>query len=89
MKRIHVIIAGDVQGVGFRAWTLRRAQGLALVGWVKNREDGTVEVVAEGSKASLEAFIDLCRKGPEVSWVERVDAWWEEGTGEFKEFQVL
>jgi acylphosphatase len=54
-----------------------------------NREDGAVEVVAEGETGSLEEFITQCHKGPDVSWIERVDVAWQEATGEFKEFQVL
>ncbi len=74
--------------MGFRAWTKQKAQSLALVGWVTNREDGAVEVVAEGPKEKLETFVATCHEGPEVSWVEHVDVLWEEGTGEFTGFVV-
>ena len=50
MKRIHLIISGDVQGVGYRAWTKRQAKDLGIVGWVKNREDKAVELVGEGEE---------------------------------------
>lgn len=89
MKRIHLIISGDVQGVGFRAWAQRLAQDRHLNGWVKNRDDGAVEIVAEGNRAVLENFVKVCQHGPEVAWVERVDSRWETATGEFVAFRVI
>lgn len=89
MKRVHLIISGDVQGVGFRAWALRYAQGKPLTGWVKNREDRSVEIVAEGPKAVLEDFAKVCQHGPEVAWVEQIDVQWQEATGEFVTFAVV
>ncbi len=89
MKRVRLIISGDVQGVGFRAWALRQAQDLKLTGWVKNREDGAVEVVAEGARNDLEELIKRCQHGPEVAWVENVDAEWQNSTNEFVSFDVV
>ncbi len=89
MKRVRLIISGDVQGVGFRAWVLRQARELELVGWVKNRKDGAVEVVAEGSKEDLEELVKSCNHGPDVAWVEKVDIQWTEATGEFMGFVVV
>jgi acylphosphatase len=89
MKRIHLIISGDVQGVGFRAWVLRQAQDFQLTGWVKNRDDGAVELVAEGEKNALEQLAAQCKKGPEVSWVEGVDIARQEATGEYIRFEVI
>ncbi len=89
MYRVHLIIAGDVQGVGFRTWILRHAQDLRLTGWVKNREDGSVEVVAEGEKKDLEELVEQCQHGPEVAWVKGVDVIWEETANEFVSFEVV
>ncbi|HUD20089.1 MAG TPA: acylphosphatase [Patescibacteria group bacterium] len=89
MKRVHLVVSGDVQGVGFRAWARRQAKELGLTGWVKNREDDTVEIVSEGAKDRLDEFVKLCQSGPEISWVERVDITWENATNEFLEFEVL
>ncbi len=89
MERVHLIIVGDVQGVGFRSWTLRQATSLNLTGWVKNRPDKAVEVIAEGEKESLEVFVERCGKGPEVAWVENVDVQWVKATGEFVSFSVV
>ncbi len=88
MKRVHLIISGDVQGVGFRAWARGLAQG-KLVGWIKNTEDGPVEIVVEGSRRTLEDFIAACQHGPEVAWVEKVDVEWLPASGEFVNFSVV
>lgn len=89
MNRAHLVISGDVIGVGFRAWVLRQTQDKRLTGWVKNREDDTVEIVAEGSQEQLEEFARACHKGPMLSWVKSVDVHWEKATGEFVNFQVI
>ena len=88
-KRVRLIISGDVQGVGVRAWVVRQSHDLALNGWVKNREDEAVEVIAEGSKEKLEKLITRCRKGPEVASVKNVKVKWGVATGEFVDFQVV
>ena len=67
--RIH----GRVQGVWYRAWTLETAQRLGLDGWVRNRLDGTVEVLAVGSADAVEKLIAACRDGPPAAKVERIE----------------
>ncbi len=89
LSRVRLIISGDVIGVGFRSWVRRLAQDDHLNGWVKNREDKTVEVVAEGDTEALEELVNLCKKGPDVAWVEKVDVKWLPATGEFVNFSVL
>ncbi len=92
MKRVHLIVSGDVQGVGYRAWVLRYAQDKLnnrITGWVKNREDNTVELVAEGSRQDLEELVKQCQHGPEVAWVEKVEATWSHATEEFSSFEVV
>lgn len=89
MRRIHLVISGDVQGVGYRAWVLRYAQDKLLTGWVKNRDDGTVELVAEGARENLEELIKRCQEGPDVSFVEKVETVWEDATNEFVTFAVV
>ncbi len=89
MQRVHMIVTGTVQGVGFRSWTRKQARTLLLTGWVTNREDGTVEIVAEGKKADLLQFVSRCQHGPEVSWVEQVQTEWIRPSGEFSEFSVV
>ncbi len=62
--RIHVVVRGRVQGVGFRWFVRELARGLDLAGWVKNRGDGGVEVVAEGGEASVRSLVQRLREGP-------------------------
>lgn len=68
---IRIFVAGDVQGVGYRAFLAREAARLALDGWVRNRLDGRVEAVAAGPPEAVEAFIAAARRGP---FAARVDA---------------
>lgn len=89
MHRVHIIISGDVQGVGYRSWVLRFVRSKQLTGWVKNREDGAVELVAEGAKHELDELVSACQHGPEVAWVEHVSVSWEAATNEFAGFEVL
>ncbi len=78
MKRVHVVISGKVQGVGFRASTRRRAKNLELAGWVKNTEDGKVEAVFEGEDDNVDEMLEWCRKGPSIARVVNVDVEEEE-----------
>ena len=70
----HFYIFGHVQGVGFRAWTRRQAKLLCLSGWVRNRQNGCVEVYAKGEKESVENLQRLCLSGPPWSHPERLEA---------------
>ncbi len=63
IKAIHIIVHGQVQGVWFRAGTKAKAGELGILGWVKNRPEGTVEIHAEGEKSQLDNFIVWCRTG--------------------------
>ena len=74
--RIH----GRVQGVFYRAWTVETARGLGLAGWVRNRADGSVELVARGETEAVERLIALCREGPPAARVARIDM--EDAAGE-------
>jgi acylphosphatase len=87
-KRIHAIVHGRVQGVGFRAFTASSATQHNLTGWVRNRYSGTVETVAEGSQAALESFLKDINTGPGPANVTQVDTDWQTATGEFSTFRV-
>jgi acylphosphatase len=87
-RRATLRIHGKVQGVFFRESSRAEAVRLGLTGWVRNRDDGTVEAVVEGAPAPLEDFIRWCHRGPpsaRVSQVERTDG---EPSGEFRTFTV-
>lgn len=86
--RAHVIISGRVQGVCFRMETQHAAETLGVSGWVRNRNDGTVEALFEGDKASVEQMIQWCEKGPPLSDVKRVGVRWEKYIGEVKGFEI-
>jgi len=70
LLRIH----GRVQGVFYRAWTRETASALGLRGWVRNRTDGTVELLAQGEADAVDRMIERCRTGPPSARVDRIDA---------------
>lgn len=86
MERLHAVIRGDVQGVGFRYFVQRRADQLGLRGWVRNNDDGTVEVLAEGQRPDLEQLKHALEEGPRMARVERVDTQWSNATGNLDRF---
>ncbi|MFW5695820.1 MAG: acylphosphatase [Alkalispirochaeta sp.] len=82
--RIH----GRVQGVGFRYHTQMTARSLGVVGWVKNRRDGSVEVRAEGDESTLAEFQRYLHQGPPSARVDRVDVQPVEPTDQYRTFAV-
>ncbi len=87
-ERLHVVIKGDVQGVGFRFFLIRRAQALGLTGWVTNRDDGVVEFVAEGRRQDLEQLERAAREGPRMARVAAVEVNWSEAAGDLSRFDI-
>ena len=87
-RRVHVLIAGRVQGVCFRMETRREAKRLGVQGWVRNRPDGRVEGLFEGESSAVEALVGWCEKGPRLSRVQDVRIGEEPPTGEFREFEI-
>ncbi len=73
MKHYSIKVYGKVQGVFYRASTLRVATQLGIVGWVKNELDGSVSIVAEADQEALDRLLDWCRSGPEYASVNKVD----------------
>lgn len=88
LKRVHILIYGEVQGVFFRDYTKKTADSIGVVGWVKNKSNGSVEAVAEGSKEQLDDFLEKCSCGPQTAEVVEVRRTWEEASGEFKGFEI-
>lgn len=72
-ERLRAIVRGTVQGVGFRWFVQRAAARMELQGWVANRSDRSVEVVAEGTPAAIEELLAALREGPPSSWVDAVE----------------
>ena len=87
-ERLHGVIKGDVQGVGFRFFLIRRAQALGLTGWVTNRDDGVVEFAAEGRRQDLEQLERAAREGPRPASVTAVEVNWSEATGDLSRFDI-
>jgi len=69
----RLMVSGRVQGVCFRDWTLSQARALGLAGWVRNRRDGRVEILAKGGEAALAELAARCRRGPPAANVEAVE----------------
>jgi len=69
----HVVVRGQVQGVGYCAWTERVALSRGLTGWVRNRRDGSVEAVFIGDEDAIAAMVEACRTGPAGAFVDAVD----------------
>lgn len=86
--RLHARVFGRVQGVNFRTYTTREAMAQGLSGWVANRFDGSVEVVAEGEKPALQKLLAFLHRGPRSARVDQVQIDWSEATGEFSRFRV-
>ncbi len=73
MTRAHLLVHGRVQGVYFRQSTQIEAERLGLRGWVRNRLDGSVEIVAEGEEAAVEALVQWSHRGPPMASVSAVE----------------
>jgi acylphosphatase len=86
--RLEAVVRGMVQGVGFRYFVERQARSLGIVGYVRNRPDGGVEVVAEGDRSLLEDLLSSLRRGPSGAHVSGVYAYWGENRDEFKRFEI-
>jgi acylphosphatase len=89
LKQLQLIVRGRVQGVFFRASTQREARRLGVLGTVRNRPDGSVEIVAEGEEAAIRELHVWAQKGPSVARVERVDTRWRSYSGEFSDFRII
>jgi len=86
--RAHLFIKGRVQGVGYRAFTVRIASNKGLAGWVRNLYGDGVEAVFEGDRAAIEAAIKRCGEGPPVSIVSEIDVTWTEPPEGLTDFSV-
>jgi acylphosphatase len=88
IARLHTVIEGHVQGVGFRYFVLNKAQQLNLTGWVRNTLEGNVEVLAEGEQDQLIELLEALHKGPRSAFVTNLKEQWETPLGEFTKFGV-
>ena len=89
LAHVSAVVHGQVQGVFYRAFTSRIAKSLGVKGYVRNLMRSTsVEVCAEGERASLEDLIKHLEEGPPESLVDKVDVTWSEFTGQFVNFDI-
>lgn len=86
--QLHAIVDGRVQGVGFRFFVKAVAEELNLTGWVRNKWDGRVEVLAEGDRADLESLLDSIRRGPPSAYVSEVRVEWNPAGQAYRRFNV-
>ena len=87
-KRLHARVTGRVQGVGFRYFVVTSANELGLMGWVRNRRDGSVEVVAEGDLDLLKRLLGVLERGSTSSIISDVKAEIQDASGEFRSFNA-
>jgi acylphosphatase len=73
MLQARVSVTGLVQGVGYRDWAVKHGRRLGVRGWVRNREDGSVELLVVGEDQIVGAMIEACRKGPPLARVDEID----------------
>lgn len=88
MRRVHIIVHGQVQGVNFRSSIMKKAQELGVHGFVRNLPNSSVEVVAEGKTENVEELIVFCRRGPPMAMVTEVIVGEEKGIDKFKQFEI-
>lgn len=89
MPEVFLKISGEVQGIGFRYHTVRQAQSLDLVGWVRNAPDGTVEILAQGPKQNLEEFIAWAKtEPPRFAQVKKIALMWRKPQEIFSSFEI-
>lgn len=88
MERLEAIVSGRVQFVMYRDFAMRKARGLKLVGYVQNLKDGTVRVVAEGSRTQLEKYIEKLRQGSLLARVDAVHIEYTSPTRKYSSFSI-
>lgn len=88
MPRLHCIISGRVQGVGYRYFAEHAARSLGLTGWVRNLRGGDVETEVEGSRENLQKYLLQLHRGPAFARVQDVREVWSDEDGRYEDFKV-
>ena len=86
--RVTIVVRGRVQGVFFRRAAAEQARSLGVMGWARNLNDGSVEIIAEGNRHHLEILLAWTRHGPPYARVDAVQAQWQPCQDEFAQFRV-
>ncbi len=87
-ERLHAVIRGRVQGVGFRMFVLEAARRHRCRGWVRNLPDGRVETEAEGTESDLTELLTELYRGPVLARVEDIEVTFSQGPATFPDFQI-
>jgi len=87
--RLHAIVEGRVQGVGFRYFTQENAIKLGVTGWIRNLWNGNVEVTAEGPREEVEKLLQAITRGPRAGTTRNVKVDWQRATGDFDRFRII
>ena len=88
MQQAHLFISGTVQNVGYRQFVKNSARTFGLTGWVRNTEDGGVEVVLQGEEKAIDHMIDSCKQGTFLSEVEQIGYEWEDVEEPLSDFAI-
>lgn len=88
LKCVHILVEGVVQGVGFRFFVQHQAMALGLTGWVRNRFDDRVEILAQGPETDLQQLIALVRVGPPSATVTDLVIEWSRPSASFQQFSI-
>ena len=88
LGQVHIFVFGRVQGVLFRDATKSQAQKLGLTGWVRNLNNGSVEILAEGTATSLEKLEIWAKQGPLLAKVKKIKTERDNFSGQFKKFEI-
>jgi acylphosphatase len=88
-RRVHLIVSGLVQGVGYRMFIDRTAKELKVCGWVRNLTDGSVEIDAQGTEQAIEELFRQAKKGPSRSNVTKIRIEEKEPDSNLDRFKVI
>ena len=88
LARVHATVKGSVQGIGYRWFVQKTAQRLGLAGWVRNLDDGDVELEAEGDKKLLDDFLGLLEQGHKWAQVSEVETQWLPNENNYFGFEI-
>lgn len=89
LKRVHIVVSGQVQGVFFRATAKKMADSWGISGWAKNVASGQVEIYAIGALNPISKMVQWCHEGPPKAEVNEVDVHWDQNLGDFSTFEIL
>lgn len=87
-KSIRIYLEGTVQGIFFRNFVKEQAENLDIKGFVRNLEDGRIEIFLEGDNTSVEKMVEICKKGPKHAQIRKLEIKLEKFQ-DFKQFKIL